>query len=437
MATVERNDCVAWISKIRGDTDLVERLQNMQPEEQVTLNVDGVVGTWRRMRHQKNDPTKPTLGVRPIADAALAWRSIPSGTIVSVDLDSAEGDDEAALAPPPMLTIGHRDGPLSLRKALRPSLVEDGKPVLCMGVDFAWWGGSRGDRASMTDTIVYAVCGGGCEDRMHIQRVDLAASFRKDAPLTEANCDPDSRLLIDTFAQIIAHHEDLPVILAVDAPLLALQRPHLPVRSRASIRGTMERRQADNALQAGCLADKSDWRRLCNIQPGAPICARVLALTQALNDELGFHVYGIENSSSRLLVECFPGEAFWSLGVLGHYADLTFDEVTAFKRSLPDSGWLAWPRIMNAVYCALSGFRPLINDKSMFDRWLADLTVALLSDSMITAPDGNIARGGKALDDMVESVASFFIAVCLALDRAHIWEGSDPNDGHIIGPGLS
>lgn len=68
--------------------------------------------------------------------------------------------------------------------------------------------------------------------------------------------------------------------------------------------------------------------------------------------------------------------------------------------------------------------------------WMADLTRHLLTDDLVMDNSRRRACRGKPLDDAVESVICFLTAVSFVRNRAHVWIGDDPADGHIIGPGL-
>jgi hypothetical protein len=67
---------------------------------------------------------------------------------------------------------------------------------------------------------------------------------------------------------------------------------------------------------------------------------------------------------------------------------------------------------------------------------MADLTRELLADDLVMEKSRRLARRGKPLDDVVESVNCFLTAVSFVRNRAHVWIGKDPTYGHIVGPGL-
>ncbi len=439
MSRVERCDEVIWFSHIEEGEALIQRLDNLVPEEDVWLSVNGVIGLWARMRDQKDDPGRPTRGIKPVGDARVAWRSIPKGEFV----DIIEVPDALEPARPGPQTAGTElvFEVAAPRVQMIPVLANQARDgdSLCMGIDFAWWGGSRRDPSSRTDTIAYAVIHHDGTGPMTARRVNLGEAFNRNAGLTEANCDGDAGVLITEISTILDAHPNVSqVVLAVDAPLLAMPRANLPERSRVSIAGTMERRQAEIALSAGLAQDHTQWKRLCAIQPGAPLCSRVECLVRGLGERLEFGVYGDDaNERPRKLIECFPGEALWSLGAQGHFGTMSVDDAAAYKKQLPDLDWQPWPEVIRAVHNAFFGFRQVLtHDRAAFDRWVGDLAPQLLGDPMIMHPDGHLARGGKPLDDMVESVMSFFVAVCFARGSAHIWTGNNAGDGHIIGPGI-
>ncbi|MCW8139458.1 MAG: hypothetical protein KIT58_11220, partial [Planctomycetota bacterium] len=71
-AQVEVRDQVLWLAHITGDRGLVARLEALGPNDAIQLRVDGVVGTWTRMRDGSDG--RPTLGLKPVGAAATAWR---------------------------------------------------------------------------------------------------------------------------------------------------------------------------------------------------------------------------------------------------------------------------------------------------------------------------------------------------------------------------
>ena len=71
------------------------------------------------------------------------------------------------------------------------------------------------------------------------------------------------------------------------------------------------------------------------------------------------------------------------------------------------------------------------------DEWpdLVDQTTAWMLKDQTWQRDGNY-RGGKLLDDVVDSMISLATALSYANGKAHVWQHpKKPDDGHIIGPG--
>jgi hypothetical protein len=319
-----------------------------------------------------------------------------------------------------------------------------------MGLDFAWWG-SGGDARSQADTLFFATVHGDQAGPLGMRRVDLSATYDPCAPDVAPNCDADAALVVRAAAEIAAAHPGGPVVMAVDAPLRALERPHLAPRNRKVAGGT-ERRQCERAATEGQKGDggRNGWKSVWNVQAGAPICPRVAALVAGLQS-LGFDLYDSPDRppGKRVLFECFPGEALWSLGARGHFGDGFAGEAKEYKaEQFADprlwgqpaaEGWRPWPEVMNWVNRGLYGFgvkEILGAPQQGFHRWMTDLAGYVLADKNITDAAGRQARRGKPLDDLVESMNCFLTAVAFARGRAHVWLGDDPRDGHIIGPGL-
>lgn len=296
---------------------------------------------------------------------------------------------------------------------------------------------------------------------LHLKRVDLSATYNPKAADTEPNCDPDASLVLRTVQEVMASHAGQSrVVLAVDAPLKALDRPHLPDRSRKADKKAsqgqkpgkaLEYRQCDQIARKGLgvEGDEGCWRHVWNVQPGAPLCPRVVALVKGLHG-LGFQLYSdpATDIGDRLLIECFPGEALWSLGTRGTFAPYLAGEAKEYKQErlsdprlwdLPArEAWRPWPTVLCWVYQGLYGFtdRDVLGvAEEGFAGWMADLMKALLADDLVMDKSRRNARRGKQLDDVVESVNCFLTAVSFVRNRAHVWIGDDPADGHIIGPG--
>jgi hypothetical protein len=365
----------------------------------------------------------------------------------------------------PELTRRRKSGSgVSLQPALASPIAVE--PTICIGLDFAWWGGGRSP-ASQTDTLFFASVPGDQAGWLEMRRVDLSKTFNPAAAATEPNCDADAALVIAAVEESVKGQQNTGrVVLAVDAPLRAFDRPYLPPRSRKleskaaggeKVAKRLEYRRCDEAARAGLRQDgcEGGWKHVWNIQPGAPLPPRVVALVAGLK-RLGFDLYTRpEDAPARhLLIECFPGEALWVLGVLGHFGKYRPGEAKEYKveRWADPRLWRRpaatekrpWPEVLGWVYRGLYGFgsREVLGvAPEVFWGWMSDLTRHVLADPLVTGKPGAPlralrARRGKPLDDLVESMNCFLTAVSFARGHAHVWQGDDPYDGHIIGPGL-
>lgn len=67
---IKIEDHVIWFTHLRSPA-LVERLNNLEPDQELTLETDGVVGQWQRM---KTGPKgQRTLGIRPVGTMKSIW----------------------------------------------------------------------------------------------------------------------------------------------------------------------------------------------------------------------------------------------------------------------------------------------------------------------------------------------------------------------------
>lgn len=90
MAKTTISDWVIWAKHIHGDPGAVQKILNLRPGETLSLRVDGVLGSWRKM----DDGRHPTPGIRPIGRTREFWRELyieRKGEVVGVELaDSPE-----------------------------------------------------------------------------------------------------------------------------------------------------------------------------------------------------------------------------------------------------------------------------------------------------------------------------------------------------------
>src|SRR5262245_45013262 len=183
--------------------------------------------------------------------------------------------DESGAAPGGQEPVRHES---ASQTGLQPALVRDfpGGETLCIGIDFAWWGGGTSPR-SQTDTLVFAQVNGEQAGPLKPKRVDLSATYNPHAAYTEPNCDPDAGLVLKAVQDVLVSRAGTGrVVLAVDAPLVAVDRPHLSARSRQADRQTaggpmpgraLEFRQCEKVARRGPALDRGhrSWRHVWNV----------------------------------------------------------------------------------------------------------------------------------------------------------------------------
>lgn len=91
MATVTIRDDAIWIGHIEGGANLQERLRGLRAGDVVALEVDGVVGTWERMRDGRDG--RPTLGIKPISSTKAVWAEMRQKTGQSVPIREVKTTD--------------------------------------------------------------------------------------------------------------------------------------------------------------------------------------------------------------------------------------------------------------------------------------------------------------------------------------------------------
>jgi hypothetical protein len=128
-------------------------------------------------------------------------------------------------------------------------------PVLCLGIDVAWWGGLRNQRDSQRDTIVHTTIGAGLTADLTFHVVGLSGSANPCwSDPTQPNCDANGQLLGSAVSSIIRNHHGKysRCVVALDTPVEARNRPNQPARIKAAKRGQKtgaERRQCERELE--------------------------------------------------------------------------------------------------------------------------------------------------------------------------------------------
>ena len=84
MSIVEIRDHALWIKHIHGNETLKEKLLGLQAGELIQLEVDGQVGTWKKMDDGKDG--RPSFGIKALAKAREHWHSlqVSRGEMVSI-----------------------------------------------------------------------------------------------------------------------------------------------------------------------------------------------------------------------------------------------------------------------------------------------------------------------------------------------------------------
>ena len=88
----------------------------------------------------------------------------------------------------------------------------------------------------------------------------------------------------------------------------------------------------------------------------------------------------------------------------------------------------SWKHTVNAAF-KVAGI-----EHECLTRWCSNFRRWLIDDGVFDETS-KTGRTGKYFDDSVDSVLSLSAAVAFALGKAHVHQGSDTDDGHIIGPG--
>ncbi|NDG88883.1 MAG: DUF429 domain-containing protein [Gammaproteobacteria bacterium] len=296
------------------------------------------------------------------------------------------------------------------------------KPTLCIGLDIAWFGGSKGNPDSQYDCVVAAVVGPDSKaTHLDIKRVPLIGR------------DPDGSLTAGAIGKVIDRYASQvqSIVLGIDAPLLSTQviPPRRARAWRAADRVLSDARRGIDQFVGG----SNGWHP--TLQPGAPLAPRVVHLMDALSRQHGFAVWNTKNvQHERLAIEVFPSEAIWALKRLGGYADHTNADLIRSYKKLKGVA-LREEEIRNLIQRVLSPVGPLIGFEEGW-QMIEDSSLSwLLTDPAWV--QGTEYRGGKLLDDTIDSLLCLAVAIGYAKGESHVYvDNSNPDDGHIIGPGI-
>lgn len=314
-----------------------------------------------------------------------------------------------------------RDGPTNEILA-NTAAVGFGPPrrTLCIGLDLAWYGGSANDQSSQFDFVAAATLDDqGTFRRAHLKRVSLV------------NRDPCGSLTDEAIADLINEcgGDNSRVVLAIDAPLKT-NRANDRKQYRSCERYFSTHRKRIDKLAGG----SGGWHP--NLQPGAMLAERVQNVLHSVEQTLEFEPWShIDHLSERVVFECFPAEAIWAAKRMGRYPE-SFSATRAKAYKAQAGCKLSAPQVRSLVEDAvLDAFKYSTQTPAEWVSLVSEILTWMLSDK--TWMRAGLYRGGKLLDDVVDSTLCLATAICYALGRAHVWQDPEnPEDGHIIGPGL-
>lgn len=95
---IEIRDDVIWAKHLKASPSLYETVVNLAPEETISLSVDGIVGTWAKMRTGADG--RPTLGLKPVGAMATVWKRLQErrGDRIQINWPDEETDPLLRLA---------------------------------------------------------------------------------------------------------------------------------------------------------------------------------------------------------------------------------------------------------------------------------------------------------------------------------------------------
>lgn len=407
----------------------------------ITLHIAGLGVRVLTRAAQGNNPI-PTTSFRLPSAADREWWEGHRGQLVRVELLAVGATVSTPVpslppvvptlppAPVPAPTTPSQAAPGTQRSSYGAGAAVAGS-VLCIGLDVAWFGGSAADRDSQYDCLAWTLL-----DRRADQPLTIVSHLER-VPLQ--NRDPDASQLLREIGTLLERYGSVEqVVFALDAPVQAAPRSHLTARLANAPAGSIERRACENHLSHNrqridaLTGGAGDWYP--NIQPGAPLAPRVLELLAGL-DRLGFRLWtDAEHASARLVIECFPAEAIWAMKRLGRYdAALTGTQVKSYKAQ--EGSRLTARQVTTLVHTVLGGFA---TDSGCAGLWtiLVEHAIEWMLADATWRTAADLYRGGKPLDDVVDSMICLATSMSYVHGQFHVWQDpGQPIDGYIIGPG--
>ncbi len=94
---VQISDVAIWFKHLHAP-DLIKKLNELTPEEEITLQTDGVIGRWKRMKTGKDG--REVFAIRPVGSMKSIWNSwfkTRKGQMIEIR-EAAVADDYLAAA---------------------------------------------------------------------------------------------------------------------------------------------------------------------------------------------------------------------------------------------------------------------------------------------------------------------------------------------------
>jgi hypothetical protein len=132
------------------------------------------------------------------------------------------------------------------------------------------------------------------------------------------------------------------------------------------------------------------------------------------------------------VIEIFPSEAVWSLGLQRGFPSVKPSEVRSYKNKKPSR--LVREEAMEVALRPLMGFVECFGSQIGLPlrRW-SEQTAEYACSIAADKKGGDAVRKGKGFDDPIESGMAFLTAVSFVGGLSHTW--GDGSDGTIVGPG--
>ncbi len=210
-----------WMKHIQDEVgETLKMLAATRSEQDVVIRLDGREGTWTRFKSLPNGSMSTGFKCKD-KNARQIWNEIPVNATVVFEVVRVIGDNNsmASIKSPALDAETQKKTRETCQSVLEPLLNKMPGDILCIGVDVAWWGGSKKSKESRAEALAFSKRSSTKWGTLELAFVDLDPTFVKDADEYTPNADPDAQILFNELTRVIDRFSEIDrVVIAVDVP---------------------------------------------------------------------------------------------------------------------------------------------------------------------------------------------------------------------------